>query len=104
MENKLFQALHSPIGANATFALGLKHGGGGFGLEQERVPEQDIYIGYKEGDDVYALPFFKSECSNFQECFVQESVYITSGGMRVFTENQIKREFAYATDSISERG
>ena len=45
MSTDLFQAIHSPIGANAGFAMGLA---GGFCLQSDRIPDQDIFIGYKE--------------------------------------------------------
>ena len=44
MKNMLFQSLHSAPGANASFALGYRNHGGGFGIEIDRVPDQDVYI------------------------------------------------------------
>lgn len=63
MENKFFNAHHSPIGAFSSFTLGFPGNGGGLDVELGRSPRKNIYIGLESAgrDGHYdALPFFGS--------------------------------------------
>lgn len=98
IENQFFQAIHSPIGANAGFAAGLLNGGGGFSLERERIPEQDLFIGYKENGQIRALPFFKKAISDEVDTFVRKSGMEDS--VLPFSQLETVRRFSAATDSF----
>lgn len=95
----LFQSIHSPIGANAGFAIGLENAGGGFSLERERVPEQDIYIGYQEGKKLFMLPFYKNAVSKKKDTFVKED-HSNHFYACPFSGGEVEREFLLATDTF----
>ncbi|WP_077624696.1 glycoside hydrolase family 52 protein [Sediminibacillus massiliensis] len=63
MDNKFFNAHHSPIGAFSSFTLGFPGNGGGLDVELGRSPRKNVFIGLesleKEGH-YEALPFFGS--------------------------------------------
>lgn len=99
MENMFFQALHSAPGANAAFALGYGNHGGGFGIEQDRVPDQDVWIGVREGEETVCLPFFKDAGVSSMKSFTQKNAE-ESSGLRVFTEEEMERRFQYGTDTF----
>ncbi len=96
MKENNFQALHSPPGAGATFALGYQGHGGGFGIEQERVPDQDVFIGLKEGQNIKCFPFFKDASSDKMKSFTQTDGEKNTDTISVFPD--LKREFDYGTD------
>jgi hypothetical protein len=55
-----FNAHHAPIGAYATFTLGVDGRGGGLSIEAGLPPNQDVLIGLQAADGAYeALPFFQ---------------------------------------------
>ncbi|QUI22752.1 hypothetical protein HZI73_10830 [Vallitalea pronyensis] len=99
MHNNLFQSLHSPIGAGAAFAIGLEGTGGGFMLENDYVPEQDIFIGYREEQCVSLLPFYKKGQKTGKESYTQEE---DSGEIKVesIAPDKISRTFGYGTDTF----
>lgn len=58
--NNQFNAHHSPVGAFATFTLGLPGPHGGFGLELGAPACQSVYLGVEdESGAFHALPFFE---------------------------------------------
>lgn len=101
-QNHLFQALHAPIGANASFAFGLKEGGGGFGLQKDRVPEQDVFIGFRRGNHIQYFPFVTPRMLEREKSFTGvENKQKPSFEITVFQEKEIVRDYAYATDTVS---
>ena len=70
MKDPLMHTLYAPAGADAFFALGLPGHGGGFALEQERVPAQDLFIGVRDGLDIRCLPFFRQAAASAMDSFV----------------------------------
>lgn len=99
MKNMLFQSLHSAPGANASFALGYRNHGGGFGIEIDRVPDQDVYIGVRKNGTITCFPFFKDTSRSAEKAFTQKE---DSGrfGLAVFPEELIDRKFRYGTDKF----
>lgn len=93
-----FQALHSPIGSNATFALGLYGSGGGFGLEEDRVPAQDVFIGIKKNNEITCFPFFKAASSKLSESFLQTEAKNQEEMIYAFKDSQITRDYQYGKD------
>jgi xylan 1,4-beta-xylosidase len=56
--NIFFNAQHSPIGAFASFTLGLPGNKGGLGLELAKPAEQNVFIGLEsESGNLEMLPF-----------------------------------------------
>lgn len=98
IENHLFQAIHSPVGANAGFAAGLLNGGGGFSLERDRIPEQDLFIGYRENGKIRALPFFKNAISEEADTFVRKEDM--ENPLIPFSQQETVRRFSAATDTF----
>ena len=99
MSTDLFQAIHSPIGANAGFAMGLAGFGGGFCLQSDRIPDQDIFIGYKEGNTLSMLPFYEKSISSEKDSFAKDE----NGSElqeHAFTEEEVSRGFGLATDTF----
>lgn len=96
-----FQALHSPRGANAHFALGLINGGGGFGLQSDRAATNDVFIGWKRGNQIACFPFFRKAQSAEMAAFVGEQIKLTQITINTFRESQIERGFGWATDTWS---
>lgn len=64
--------MHSPKGANASFTIGMEDNGGGFSVEKDYIPDQDVFIGYKDGKDIFCLPFYSSQKANASEKFVKK--------------------------------
>lgn len=101
MENISFQAMHSPIGANATFALGLNGHGGGFGLQKERVPNQDVFIGIADKHkNISCLPFYKNSTSSQKEDFVKDENNEYNIVVKPFENDQIQRVYGYGSDKF----
>lgn len=108
MNKKLFQSLHSPIGASAAFAVGLENAGGGFMLEDDYVAKQDIFIGYREENDVKLFPFYQQDAKSGRESYTKEEMAELDRGIndkkeiRVsnFAPDSIDRKFGYGTDTF----
>lgn len=60
MTNIFFNAHHAPIGAFASFTLGVRGAKGGLGLQLDKPADQSVFIGLErpEGDGFDALPFY----------------------------------------------
>lgn len=61
MTNPFFNAHHSPVGAFATFTLGMKGARGGLGLELAGPANENVWIGVEDRDQAgryHAFPFF----------------------------------------------
>jgi hypothetical protein len=103
MNKELFQSLHSPVGAHAAFALGLANQGGGFMLEQDKVPMQDVFIGYREGKEIKLLPFIQQNNASEKDAFVKQEMK-KDYQANIFPVEMVKRVFNYATDTFSVPG
>ena len=66
-----FQSLHVPRGANAHLALGL-FGSGGFAIESDRAAANEVFIGWKRGNQIACLPFFRNAQSAELAGFIGE--------------------------------
>jgi len=88
---------YSPRGANANFSMGMSGETGGFALQQSKLSMQDVYIGYKEGETVYCLPYSKLDDSN-KEAFAQNQSE-RKLKLRYFNNDEIVRNQHLATDS-----
>ena len=100
----LFHTMHSPRGANASFAFG-GNVGAGFLHNDAGIPQQDIFIGYKSGSEIKCFPFFQNSQQDGEDAY-------DFGGhkkpdevvLRPFRENEIRRELSLATDTFSAPG
>lgn len=108
MKKKLshsFQMEHSPRGAEASFGLGRMNFGGGFSLEQEKVGSQDVYIGFYNKDGITLMPYCKDSGDAVDTGMGD---FIPTGDKELkrevkinkLTEEQIERDFNFASDSF----
>lgn len=69
-------------------------------LEDDYVPHNNIYIGYREGRDVTLLPFFETKESSEKDSYVKMD---ESSEYRVHAiePDSIERSYGYATDSFT---
>jgi hypothetical protein len=93
-----FVTLYAPRGANAHFALGMAGRGGGFGLQSDRVADQDVFIAVRRAGQIEALPFFKAAAENAAAAFQGEQATQVAGTVRAFAPDTIERAFGWATD------
>ena len=98
MKDPLMHTLYAPAGADAFFALGLPGHGGGFALEQERVPQQDLFIGVRDGLDIRCLPFFRQAAASAMDSFVQREGEGKAHRLMAFAPEEVQRTLAYGTD------
>lgn len=97
--NNLYQTTHSPRGANANFSFGLECGGGGFAVEKDRVSEQDVFIGYREGKVLKCLPFLsKQKRNDFASFNIEDYPNDEFVRFSAFQKEEIHRENLYASD------
>src|SRR5688572_8396318 len=108
-QNINFNAQHSPMGAFMSFTCGNFGAGGGIGLEVGRPPEQNLFVGVKQGDrhsknPIVCLPFTQGaspagtvSAADFQVGQVSEKQ--TSSSVQVYAADQVQREYRWATDT-----
>ena len=99
--NIFFNAHHSPIGAFASFTLGMPGAKGGLGLELRKPAEENVFIGVEsESGALEILPFSEeteSESARYDiEKRAKEANVIP---VLPFARDQIRREYALATDT-----
>lgn len=98
-------AMHSPRGANASFALGALDAGGGFLHDQPFVPEQEVFVGLKRGDTVTCLPFFKKEEVNLEEAYdFGAPKKKNTVALKKYRPEEVARRYGLATDTWSVPG
>jgi xylan 1,4-beta-xylosidase len=100
MENKSFYAHHSAFGAFSSFMLGKVGKGGGFVLSDVRPPQNNLYIGYKQGTDIKLLPFCAINNFSAEEEFTGERADTKKDKtIELISEDKITREMGWASDS-----
>lgn len=100
--NPFFNAHHSPVGAFASFTLGLPGQKGGLGLELGRPAEQNVYIGAESGDGTRfdALPFFAAAADERARYDVeQRAAAAKRAAVLPFPRESIRRDFRLGTDT-----
>lgn len=98
--NNFYVTMHSPRGANASFAVGAKDEGGGFLHDTAFIPEQEIFVGIKKGDTLRCFPFFKKDDQDGEEAYNQ-GVQKKRTGVRLikYLPSDIKRTLEIASDT-----
>ena len=94
-----FHAHHSPMGAHASFTLGMFGSNGGMALERGSPADQSIFIGYRSESGLTRLFPFYENLINDAERFSQAD---SENGSRTveFSENEIQRNYQWATDQF----
>jgi xylan 1,4-beta-xylosidase len=97
-----FNAHHSPVGAFATFTLGMKGSNGGLGLELTGPANEPFYIGIENDAQpatYTALPFFGETRDAASDYDVEATTDTpTESVIGVFQDEQIKRTLTPSTD------
>ncbi|MEZ5277441.1 MAG: glycoside hydrolase family 52 protein [Opitutaceae bacterium] len=100
-----YHAQHSPLGAFASFTVGLPENTGGFGYALRGPANQNVYVGFREsgGKPWRLLPFFKPQAS-LEGTFTGEAASVRSNPhYRPLTARQISRSLGWASDTWSTR-
>ena len=71
-----FHAHHSPMGAHASFTVGMFGANGGMALEKGTPGNQSIYIGYRtQSGTTYMLPFSEGLSSDAERFGTDDDEY-----------------------------
>lgn len=104
MPPTFFNAHHSPVGAFASFTLGMKGKTGGFGIGLNGPANQNVYIGLQSASQgLRLLPFFAA--SNKQQA-LDDYGNVVGGAKTVstFPDSEITRTFSPMQDKWSVPG
>ena len=98
-----FHAHHSPMGAHASFTLGMFGANGGMALEKGKPADQSIFIGYRtQSGIIKQFPFFKELVNDADRFSIDENNQDPK--TLVFDESEINRSYDWATDKFSAPG
>lgn len=99
--NIFYNAHHCPIGAMATFTLGMKGNKGGFGIELSKPSDQNIYIGLQDAVDPVRynlLPFFKYQEDESSQFDVEKTENQGKVRLKPFPSESIERDYQLTSD------
>ncbi len=105
-----YHTQHSPLGAFASFTLGLPSARGGFGQSLAGPADQDVYAGFRRlatdgaADPWRLLPFFQRPQTAAIAAFTGESAVAPSHEPRAFDIAGVKRHLGWASDAWSVEG
>lgn len=105
MKSKSFYSHHSPWGCLFSFVIGKIDRGGGFIIDDVIPRNDNIYIGYKKGNEKIRLfPFFnkiKIDTVNerYQCSFGNQTVEWCWKNVKIFKEKDIERNMKWSTES-----
>ena len=94
-----FHAHHSPMGSHSSFTLGMYGANGGMALEKGAPADQSIFIGYRTESGLTKLFPFYENLVNDAERFSQEDSQNETRTVE-FSENEIQRNYHWATDEF----
>lgn len=91
---------HSPLGAFASFSIGMIGRPGGFGHALRGPANQNIYVGFQNGDSAWnLLPFFRPPQSN-EGAFTGEAATAQAPrNVNVLTPEDFRRTLRWASDT-----
>ena len=98
-----FHAHHSPMGAHASFTLGMFGANGGMALERGSPADQSIFIGYRSESGLTRLFPFYENLVNDAERFSQGDPQNQAGTIE-FKEDEIQRNYQWSTDQFTAPG
>ena len=96
-----YHAHHSPLGAFASFTLGLNGSSGGFGHALSGPAKQNVYVGYRLGQrgNWRMLPFFEEPESNEASFTGEAAVDVMPQKLKILRSSEIERSLAWASDT-----
>lgn len=94
-----FHAHHSPVGAHASFTLGMFGANGGMALEKGSPADQSIFVGYRSESGLTKLFPFYENLVNDAERFSQDDSKKEAKTVE-FKESEIQRNYQWATDQF----
>ncbi|MDA3962531.1 MAG: beta-xylosidase [Planctomycetota bacterium] len=96
-----FHAQHSPAGALASFTCGRIGGQGGPGTELGGPVDGAVEVGYRDGSGrINVLPFYRISASEMER-YVQSDEQSSAPGRRVFTGDDIVRDYGWGSDCFT---
>jgi hypothetical protein len=100
-----YHAHHSPLGAFATFTIGLVGSPGGFGHGLRGAARQNVYVGFKRAEQPWQLlPFFKP-AESAEGNFTGEAATVRApNNVRTLSTEQYERELGWASDTWRAEG
>jgi hypothetical protein len=102
-----FNAQHSPMGAFMSFTCGNFGTRGGIGLQIGQPGDQEIFIGFKDGDrysdnTLKCLPFYTAAVNRAADAFLVEQAGPSEQNVKPdavpFGEKEFSRSYSWATD------
>lgn len=96
-----YHTQHAPLGAFASFTLGLNRSGGGFGHALSGPAGQSVFVGYRKRPDGAwrLLPFFTPADGNAESLFTGENAQRPRDGKsRPAAPAEFRRELGWASD------
>ena len=102
-----FNAQHAPMGAFMSFTCGNFGTRGGVGLEIGQPSDQELFIGYKDGDrssdaTLHCLPFYTAAVDRSADAFLVEQAGPAEQNIKPdavpFAANEIVRTYGWASD------
>ncbi|RME70402.1 MAG: beta-xylosidase [Verrucomicrobia bacterium] len=94
-----YHTQHAPLGAFASFTLGLHGAPGGFGQSLGRPARQNVYVGYRYAGEPWALlPFFAERQNRAVDFTGDPDAPMGEGDVRVLPEGRYGRSLGWATD------
>ena len=108
-----FNAQHSPMGAFMSFTCGNFGTRGGIGLQIGQPGDQEVFIGFKEGDrysdaTLKCLPFYVGAVNRAADAFLVEQAGPSEQNVKPdavpFKDGEFARSYGWATDEWQRRG
>ena len=108
-----FNAQHSPMGAFMSFTCGNFGTRGGIGLQIGQPGDQEVFIGYKEGDrysdaTLKCLPFYTAAVNRSADAFLVEQAGPAEQNVKPdaipFKDGEFSRSYGWASDQWSADG
>jgi hypothetical protein len=108
-----FNAQHSPMGAFMSFTCGNFGTRGGIGLQIGQPGDQEVFIGYKEGDrysdaTLKCLPFYTAAVSKAADAFLVEQAGPSEQNVKPdavpFSAGEMSRSYGWASDEWAAEG
>lgn len=94
-----YYSMHSPRGAGGSFVIGAENEAGGFQIQEGFIPENEVYIGVLEGQNLHCLPFFaKEDAPDAEENFDIGNVQKRKISMRKIPVSDVTRTLSPASD------